>query len=468
MARHVPIPFVAARALAVWSVILITAPGRADDPGGWQAAAARASITPQEPVWLAGYAARTGPAEGVLGDLHARGLALVDGDGNRLVVVSLEIIEIPAPLRDRITTLAAERHGLAPHELLVNVSHTHGGPMVSSRTVAEWGLDPIWGPRADAYVDFLLTRIDDVIGTALRTLAPATVGHATTRCGFAMNRRLPTSGGVRMAPNPDGSVDHDVPVLRVSRPDGRLVAVVFGYACHATSLGPTPEVHGDYPGFAQRLLEDEHDGAVALFLAGCGGDQDPDPRRGIDDTRAQAAALAAAVDDGLAAAVVPLPPSLRSRATICPLAFAPLPSRRELEALAASPDGFVSRHARWVLETWPDPGAVPPDHPLPVQAMLLGDSLLLVTLGGEPVVEYGLLLKRELAAAGRSVWVAGYSNFVHAYLPTRRVLTEGGYEGTQAVIYQSLPGPFRDDVEDRVMTTVRRETSALLGEAARP
>jgi len=466
MARLVSLPFVVRRLLAVCTVILVTTPGWATAGGGWRAAAARASITPPEPVWLAGYAARTGPSAGALGDLQARALALVDGDGNRLVIVSLEIIEIPAPLRDRINCLAKERHGLAPHELLVNVSHTHGGPMVSSRTVADWGLERMWGTRADAYVDFLLARIDEVIGTALRTLAPATLGHATTRCGFAMNRRLPTPEGVRMAPNPDGPVDHDVPVLRISHADGRLLAAVFGYACHATSLGPTPEVNGDYPGFAQQLLEREHDGAVALFLAGCGGDQDPAPRRGLDDTRGHAAALAAAVNEGLAAAVPPLPASLRSRATICPLAFAPLPSRMDLEARAASPDGFISRHARWVLDTWPDPGAEPPAHPLPVQVVLLGDALLLVTLGGEPVVDYGLRLERELAAEGRAVWVAGYSNFVHAYLPSRRVLAEGGYEGTQAVIYQSLPGPFRDDVEERVVETVVREAAAVVDAAA--
>ena len=119
-----------------------------DREEGWRAGVARVSITPEDPVWMAGYAARTGPSEGVLTDLHARVLVLEDAAARRLVVVTLDLIEIPRPLHERIETMAADRHAISPDQLLVNVSHTHGGPMVSSRTIADWGIDPIWGRRA--------------------------------------------------------------------------------------------------------------------------------------------------------------------------------------------------------------------------------------------------------------------------------------------------------------------------------
>ncbi|RLS29801.1 MAG: hypothetical protein DWH79_11870 [Planctomycetota bacterium] len=438
------------------------------EPEQWMAGVAKVSITPTEPVWMAGYAARSGPSDGVLCDLHARGLVLADARSNRLVVVTLDLIEIPQSLRDRITAMAAKSHGLDPTELLVNVSHTHGGPMVSSKTIADWGIDPVWGRRAEAYVEFLVERINAVIAVALANQAPVTLGHSAARCDVAMNRRLPTPEGVRLAPNPDGEVDHDVPVLRIMSAEGKLLAVVFGYACHNTALGPSRMLNGDYAGFALEKLEADHPEAVALFLMGCGGDQDPSPRRNDDDAVANGKALAAAVERGLAEAPVWLAPRLAVSLEVCPLPFAELPPRAELESRADSPNGFVARHARFVLESWPHPGDQPPDYPLPVQVVAFGDTLTLVALGGEPMVAYSIRLKEELAQDGRQVWVAGYSNLVHAYVPTRRVLAEGGYEGTEAVIYQSLPGPFRDDIEERIVGSVLHQAESLRGGDAAP
>ena len=433
----------------------------AGEAGLWKAGMAREKITPTQPVWMAGYAARNGPSDGVLTDLYARVLALADGRGSRLVIVGLDLIEIPQTLRDRIVAMAKKSHGLNQEELLVNTSHTHGGPMVSSRTVTDWGIDPQWGKRADEYVEFLVNQIDLAIRGALTSQAPATLGYSASRSATSMNRRLPTPTGFRLAPNPNGPADHEVPVLRIETTDGKLAGVVFGFACHNTVLGPTRKINGDYAGFAQRQLEKDHPGAVALFLAGCGGDQNPSPNRGDADAEPNGLALAAAVESGLAAKPLMLDPTLSKSLEICPLPFAPLPPRADLEARAKSGNGFVARHAQWVLKEWPNPGDRPPDYPLPVQVLELGGKLTLVALGGEPVVDYALRLKGELRAEGKPIWVAGYSNLVHAYVPTRRVLLEGGYEGTEAVIYQSLPGPFSVEVEDRIVESVHRQVNAL-------
>jgi hypothetical protein len=95
---------------------------------------------------------------------------------------------------------------------------------------------------------------------------------------------------------------------------------------------------------------------------------------------------------------------------------------------------------------------------------VLGGKLILVALGGEPVAEYGLRIKSDLARSGNAVWVAGYSNLSNAYIPTRRVLREGGYEGTEAIIYQSLPTPFREQIEDRIVAAVERLVQSQLSE----
>ena len=444
-----------------WLFLLSVSHSSGAEAGVWKAGMAQEKITPEQPVWMAGYAARNGPSDGVLTDLYVRALALTDGRGYRLVIVGLDLIEIPQTMRDRIVAMAAKSHGLKLEELLVSTSHTHGGPMVSSKTVADWGIDPVWGKRADEYVEFLIRKMDAVIGKAIAAQAPATLVYAASRCGHSMNRRLPTPMGFRLAPNPNGPVDPEVPILRIETPAGKLAGVVFGFACHNTALGPTRKINGDYAGFAQRKLEKDHPGAIALFLAGCGGDQNPSPNRGDGDAEPNGLALAAAVEAGLAGKAIPLEAGLSVSMEVCPLPFAPLPDRADLEARAKSGNSFVARHARWVLKEWPNPGDRPPDYPLPVQVVDFGGKLTLVALGGEPVVDYALRLKGELRSEGKPVWVAGYSNLVHAYVPTRRVLLEGGYEGTEAVIYQSLPGPFAVEVEDRIVESVHRQVHGL-------
>jgi hypothetical protein len=98
-----------------------------------------------------------------------------------------------------------------------------------------------------------------------------------------------------------------------------------------------------------------------------------------------------------------------------------------------------------------------------VQAVRFGDDLLLIALPGETVVDYSLRLRKELAGAGRAVWVAGYSNDVFAYLPSKRVLKEGGYEGGGAMKYRSYPhpGPFSETVEERVVGKARELVDRL-------
>ena len=93
-------------------------------------------------------------------------------------------------------------------------------------------------------------------------------------------------------------------------------------------------------------------------------------------------------------------------------------------------------------------GALEAAHAQPIQVWRLGGTRL-VALGGEVVADYALRLKREHASA--RLWVAAYSNDVSCYIPSLRVLDEGGYEGGGAMIYYGRPGPFDRTVEQRLM-----------------
>ena len=418
----------------------------------WKAAAAAIKITPEKPMWMAGYAARTAPSDGVLQDLYAKALALEDSQGRRLVVVTMDLIGIPADLRKSIEETVEKNHGLPAANLVLNASHTHCGPEFR---IGAWryleGMEHKV-QEATMYGEELRDRLLQVIGEVLQNLTPVTVNYSHARCGFAMNRRLPRLGSFSNSPFPDGPVDHDVPVLEVASPDGKeLMAVLFGYACHNTTLS-IQQFCGDYAGYAQEEIERAHPGAVALFMNGCSGDQNPYPRREIAYAQTHGKTLALAVETALQVVPKrPLPGPIKALMTRIPLAFATPPSRTELENQVKSSNPYEVGHARRLLAILGHEGKLPSDYPYPVQVIHFGSELGLVTLGGEVVVDYSLRLKREIDMP--MVWVAGYSNDVMGYIPSLRVLKEGGYEGGGAMLYGSHPGPWSDKVEESIIGT---------------
>ncbi len=430
---------------AVWTPRALLAAGK-PEPAVWKAGAASVVITPEEPTWMAGYAGRYKPSEGKFQDLFAKALALEDATGVRLVIVTTDLIGIPRALRDAVEKAVGQKHRLPPQALLMNASHTHSGPVVRSGK-SFYDLPPAQQQRVDKYAAGLHEKLVALVGQALADLAPARLGYCHARAGFAMNRRLPSPRGYQNSPNPDGPVDHDVPVLRVERPDGKLRAILFGYACHNTTLG-LYQFSGDYAGYAQEYVERAHPGATALFLIGCGADQNPYPRSKLELADQHGRTLATAVE----AALLPQPRRIAGRLRMAiqevPLEFAAIPTHEELLKLRDKGNPNEKRHAEMLLEQL-QKGGIRSSYPYLVQVIRFGDDLVLVALAGEVVVDYSLRLKRELA--GPAVWVAGYSNDVFAYVPSTRVLKEGGYEAAGAVTYSSLPGPFAPKIEGQIV-----------------
>ena len=461
MNRHTISIQISRRVLSFCLLCMIILPlcACAGQQASFKAGVASIVITPDEPMWMAGYAARNKPSEGKVHDLHAKALALEDEHGTRLVIVTVDLIGIPRPTRDWLTERAKESYKLEPEALLLNASHTHSGPVIRETRYSIYGntlygLSPKQIQQSNKYVDDLQDKLLELIGRAIENLAPAKIGYTHARAGFAMNRRLKTETGVRNSPNPDGPVDHNVPVLRIDSPDGKLRAVLFGYACHCTTLSGY-EYCGDYAGFAQEYIEQAHPGTTAMFMAGCGGDQNPYPRRGsqpLDYCMQHGRALANGVEVALTVKARTVAGPVQASLDTVTLEFAEVPTKEQLEQQAKSTNKYERRHAEVLLEELKQNGAIRTTYPYLVQVIRFGDDLTMVALAGEVVVDYSLRLKSELP--GRAVWVAGYSNDVFGYIPSVRVLTEGGYEAGDAMRYTDLPGPFAPSVEERIVARV--------------
>jgi neutral ceramidase len=444
----------------VAALIILAMPLVADEPSspGWKAGAARVVITPTESMWMAGYASRNKPSEGKVHDLYAKALSLEDTSGTRLVIVTADLISIPMDLRLWMEVECEKRYGLKPESLLLNASHTHCGPELRASKISLYGAAAEQVAYTEKYFTTLKEQMATLVGVAVAAMEPAKLGYTHARAGFAMNRRLPTDTQPRNAPYPDGPVDHDVPILKVESAAGEVRAILFGYACHNTTLS-FYQFCGDYAGFAQYDLEQSFPGAVAMFITGCGGDQNPQPRGELALAEHHGSTLAIAVKAGLLGPVRPVSAKLKVALQPVELEFASAPTRSELESMKASDVQYTRRRAAALLQQLETSGSIPTTYSYPVQVVRFGDEILMIALAGEVVVDYSLRLKQELIG-NAAVWVAGYCNDVFGYIPSLRVLKEGGYEGGGAMQFTTLPGPFAESVESRIVDTVHKLVKA--------
>ena len=419
-----------------------TRTGTATD--SWQAGVARVVITPDEPMWLSGYGGRSHAAEGKVTDLFARAAAIRDATGETAVIVSLDLIGVPVRMVHEVSAVIEKRLKIPRRGLMFACSHTHSGPALDHSLSYMLDMKDADWAQVRRYQQVLNAKIVSAVEAAVADLKPARLSTGNGVSRFASNRRTPKGLG---------PYDHQVPVLKIETPDGKqLRGVVFGYACHNTVTG-FYKWSGDYAGFAQLYLEDRHPDCVALFHTGCGADQNPLPRRKIELAMKYGRMLATSVDEVLGSRMQPVTGELSTQFREVDLEFASTPTREKLAEEARSSSRFVRARAGFLSRQWEELGHIQAEYPYPIQVWQLGTGITWVALGGEIVIDYQLRLKRELGL--HSTWVTGYANDVMAYIPSERVLEEGGYEGDTSMLYYQKPSKWKAGLEEKIISTVR-------------
>ncbi len=447
------------RILSLFCCLLALGVTTAAHANGWKAGMAKINITPQTPMWMSGYGGRDHVAEGKLTDLWVKCLLLEDANGGRAAFITLDLCGIDRDLSVAVCAALKEKHGLERRQIAINCSHTHTGPVVGGNLAAMYFLDATQQKLVDDYAVVLKQNMIDVVGQALAALAPCELAWGQGKATFAVNRRNNVEANVpdlRAAGQLKGPVDHAAPVLRVTT-NGELRAVLFGYACHATVLS-FYQWSGDWPGYAQILLEQNHPGALAMFWAGCGADQNPLPRRTVEFAQEYGRRLADVVETVLDGPLAPIGGNLATDYAEVAAPFAQLPTREQLQQESESKDKYAANRAARLLKQVDGGQPLSPTYPYPVQAWQLGDGPLWITLGGEVVIDYALRIKAEL---GPQTWIAGYTNDVMAYIPSRRVLGEGGYEGASSMSIYGQPTTWSPDIEETIMRQVHAAAKAV-------
>ena len=434
----------------------------------WKVGVAAVSITPEEPIHLFGYPSRVTPFESVAGDIYAKALAIEDAEGNRGVIVTTDLVGLQDAFSGAIAKRIEERTGLTRRQLLLNASHNHTGPLVSLEPITHGNLGhgdmtAEEAARTVAYSRRLQDQIVELVVAAIADLQPAELSWGVSRVGFVMNRRSGEAGAIHMAPNPGGAIDATVPVLKATTPDGTLRCLLFGCACHNTTLTPDHNViSGDYAGDAQAALQQRYPGVQAMFLSGCGADANPEPRGGLDQSKSRGEELAAAVckvveGQGTGSASSLAGP-LRMAYEVVELPLMKL-TPADL-AKYAERGGVQAMMAEQMSRVFAGGGKLKERYAAPVAVWRFGDGLTLVALPGEGVADYAQLIGRRLRS--RNVWVSSYNNDCFGYLPTAQVVREGGHEAIGVTVWlwgnhlAENVGFFSEEVEETIINAVAR------------
>ena len=422
----------------------------------------KVDITPPVGIRQCGFAARTEPSESVYHPLQAVSVAVDDG-ATPILIVGADILGFYDKC-DRVRSEVSAATGLPEAQIVLAGSHTHCGPHLRDFDVCRFG------PLDMEYIDRMVNSIVAASKEAWETREAASLRFGVGRCDMAVCRRKPDGTGKvmpSMLPYREGISDHEVPVLTIESPDGELRGVVYNYACHPTSRGGH-DIGGDYVSYAHDRIEENHPGAIACFVQGCGADQKPEPvdpnaetfgQREVEEVREIGARLGDAVTEAIrGGAMKPVSGPISVTQDILQLRTEPA-DVEELKRTIADPTplrDWLIPAAKYLLKRIEEGNPVEPVVPFEMQTLRFGDSLAIVTLAGEMTAEHGLRLKRELGPHFGGVLVIGYANAIVGYVPVKRQLPEGGYCVAFANRFHHRTGPYVPETEDQIHAAAHR------------
>ena len=416
--------------------------------------AAKVDVTPTHPVALAGYGGRTQEHEGVDTKIWARALAI--GAKDPAVIIAVDNCGIPASVTRAVAAKLQKGHGVKPANLVLAVTHTHNAPSLRDYAVVVWGgrATPAQKANMNKYTDWLIDRIVEAAASALKARQPASLSWGMGRADFGGNRRIINNDGrwAGFGFQRDGPVDHSLPFLVAKDAAGKPVAIWANYACHCTTLGGRNRICGDWAGFAGEDIEKDHPGSISVVTIGCGADIGPQPSGGMADAKSHGRKIASGVAAVMKKALKPLAgtPAIRQKTIQLPLEK---PADRAHWEATAKRNDFHGYQAKLMLEQLEKNGKIQEFVPYTVSTWTFRKDLALVFLPGEVVVDYAVRLKTELDY--NRLWINAWCNDMPGYIPSRRVLKEGGYEADFSQVYYALPGRYKPELEDLLITTIR-------------
>jgi hypothetical protein len=426
---------------------------------------ASCNINPPFPTTMGGYAARQAHFVGVNDPLTFTAVVLEEGN-QRALLAAVDLINWPNDgSTERLITMLASSLAIAPEQVLLNASHTHGGPKMPGVGIAARSTGDI--AAAHSYTEWLFDRVLETSRRAAELLRPGAIRHGIGRTTLPMNRRRLVEGQIVNAPNPNGDIDPDLHVLVIDDSERRRPSVVIARAsCHPVATGAQLLITSDFVGAWRSAIVGRMGPHVhPVFLQGAAGDMRPRdcssdntwaslPHAALRSIGQRLADETLAVINGPCRELSPL--ILRGELAM-PLAECErrYVSRESLEPLLSEERNAIERRfARACIDRLNRGEDIPDKVAIRVQTLWLDARLALVGLNCEPLVALGRAIENAFSPT-RAI-VLGYTAGCMCYAPDGVELRRGGYEA-ESYLFEPWSGPWVRGFEETILPALKTQ-----------
>lgn len=424
----------------------------------WQIGFAQGDITPKPGrVMMTGYGHER-HAVGTIAPLRAQALALKPAMGQTLLLITADVLGFDRTSVEAIRHSIAQAHGLPAAAIMLAASHTHWGPSTLYRMNLSVGGINTW------YLGEFENAMIALAGKALESLSPGKVGYTHMKAQVGHNRRIVKDGKVAgWGPSPDNHYDHHTPIFVIERDVMPKRIVLVSHACHPTATGSVNKWSPDWPGAMRDWIEKKLGaGTAAMFAMGCGADAkttyfDEQQKKFVfvaDPKRSKKAGekIGQEVVAHLRASTLEqLPGETGAGLGTGLITFGKGPDIKKVVEMANGPRNSCDTWWARQLLAYPDARK---GIKYEAQAWRFGDKLTLVGLESEVCSPLGPLT-RSLAQTEQAA-VFGYVNTDECYIPSKKIVEEGGYEGNTSHRAYFLPAPFTTKAEAEFSAVVKK------------
>jgi neutral ceramidase len=422
-----------------------------------QAGFAKIDITPPLGTRMFGWGTRdeTGGCTGVHDSLFVRALWLTDQDED-VLIMGFDLLFFSRDIADRLRGAIGRAFDLAPRQVLLNTSHTHNGP-----TTGTWWTALFESPDT-IYLDQLeravLAAADEAMDQAREVCV---VRHGSAKAAMALSRRnIGPDGKASWEANTENTIYDTIPICLLEDVHREPVAVLFSVSCHPSTV-PGRDISADYPGAAMAMLDERLGVECSLFLQGVGGDTKVRSCREAcafgttwDDQNSAGRMVADAVMAAIESDLEPTLPALVAEETTVALPLEDTPDRSGYTAIMSAPDtGDMKRlWASRMIERL-DRGEIPPSSvPLSMHGVKIGQGVRMIGIEGEVVADHGGLIARMFDRG--TTFPMGYCDGCQLYIPSDRMLPEGGYEVDSFAEYH-VPAALAGGIDEALVAGCR-------------
>jgi len=406
-------------------------------------------ITPCETATMIGFGTMFGvPFQDIHDDLYVRTLLLKDKSGEVVLLLAFDLLFHDDSLPKALRKYVNDKYGVNENNLHVSYTHTHFGPAVK-------GYDFNW--HTESYEKFLFDRACRSIDKAFISIKNGCMKYSKVSGDWNVSRRLMVNGVMEFLPSPDGECDKNLYLLKLEDENGIMKALVMNFACHPSNLGAYSVLSSEYPGRLCQRVEGEFYGCTALFFQGFGADAKlkigMKTSRFSGITYDECDEVALSMTERIKKKLLEntwkeLPIDLGSRVfkLELPLEINPKEYYKEvskchsgregahfektpgdLNNTSKNTNGLFWACADYIIDNYDE---LPEYLPLNCGIVRINPNFYIFSMGGEPGCNIGTILRQSMPDL--DIVCFGYNDAI-AYVPSDKMISEGGYEAGDKV-----------------------------------